>query len=322
RMPPAAIGPMLVALPGGFEVKAPNGVVTDVAGEAAAPSAFVAGSGAVFPATIDATAQDAFVRRGYTLTSTSPPVDTNNNKADFTYGPAIARALSSTSLRSSWNPSRLGRAVTFTATVAGDSPSGTVEFEDGGKAIGGCRARTLAGGSATCTTTNLTKGSHTITAVYGGDRKNLTSRSSRLTQTVDNVPGAPTGVSATAGNARATVSWSAPASDGGAAITAYTVTASRGSKTCTANGGARRCTVRGLSNGTAYRFTVRATNGVGTGPASPASNAVTPATVPGAPRNASARAGDGCSSKEGGVVLAIPAFLEGLIWTPVRVCRE
>jgi len=42
------------------------------------------------------------------------------------------------------------------------------------------------------------------------------------------VPGAPTGVSATPGNAVATVSWTAPASNGGTAITGYTVTSSPG----------------------------------------------------------------------------------------------
>src|SRR5439155_25268256 len=41
------------------------------------------------------------------------------------------------------------------------------------------------------------------------------------------VPGTPTAVSATAGNASATVSWTAPPSDGGSAITSYTVTSSQ-----------------------------------------------------------------------------------------------
>ncbi len=102
-------------------------------------------------------------------------------------------------------------------------------------------------------------------------------------------PGAPTGVTAVAGNTQATVTWVAPASAGSSPITSYTVTSSPSSKTCT-TGGSLTCTVAGLTNGTPYTFTVKATNAVGTGPASAPSAPVTPSTTtaPGAPRNVSA----------------------------------
>ena len=88
------------------------------------------------------------------------------------------------------------------------------------------------------------------------------------------VPGAPTSVSATAGNTQATVSFVAPADNGGVAITSYTVTSSPGG--FAASGSTSPILVTGLSNGTAYTFTARATNSVGVGSQSSASSAVTP----------------------------------------------
>ena len=88
-------------------------------------------------------------------------------------------------------------------------------------------------------------------------------------------PGAPTGVTAKAGNVSALVSWKAPASNGSSPITGYTVTSSPGSKTCTTTG-ALSCTVSGLTNGTSYTFKVKAKNTAGTGLASAASNSVIP----------------------------------------------
>jgi hypothetical protein len=88
-------------------------------------------------------------------------------------------------------------------------------------------------------------------------------------------PGAPTIGTATAGDASASVTFTAPTNNGGSAITSYTVTSSPGSLTGT--GASSPITVSGLTNGTAYTFTVTATNATGTGPASAASNSVTPA---------------------------------------------
>ena len=88
-------------------------------------------------------------------------------------------------------------------------------------------------------------------------------------------PGPPTGVTCNAGNAQATISWSAPASNGGAVITGYTVTGAPGGAQCTTTG-ALSCSVGALTNGTAYSFSVVATNNVGAGSSSVACNPVTP----------------------------------------------
>jgi uncharacterized protein (TIGR02145 family) len=119
------------------------------------------------------------------------------------------------------------------------------------------------------------------------------------------VPGAPTSVVATAGNAQASVAFNAPASNGGSAITGYTVTSSPGGLTAT--GASSPLVVSGLTFGTAYTFTVVATNAAGNSVASAASSAVTPFTVPGAPTSPAATAGNAQAS----VAFTAPASTGG-----------
>jgi predicted phage tail protein len=110
------------------------------------------------------------------------------------------------------------------------------------------------------------------------------------------VPSAPTAVSATAGDTSATVSWTRAASDGGSAITSQEiVVSSGGSVVKTVTGIAPAATssvVTGLTNGTEYTFQVRAVNGLGAGPLSAPSNAVTPRGVPAAPTAVQATTGN------------------------------
>ncbi len=130
--------------------------------------------------------------------------------------------------------------------------------------------------------TFLALGTCTINADQAGDSAFLPAPTvSRSFAVGSSPPGAPTGAVATAGDESATLIFAAPASNGGASITGYTVTASPGGVTAT--GGASPITVAGLTNGVSYTFTVSATNGAGTGPASPASNSVTPRRTPVAP---------------------------------------
>ena len=88
-------------------------------------------------------------------------------------------------------------------------------------------------------------------------------------------PDAPIIGTAVAGNAQATVSFTAPSSNGGSAITSYTATSSPGDFTGTiSQSGSGSIIVSGLTNGTAYTFTVTATNAIGTSLASAVSNSV------------------------------------------------
>jgi hypothetical protein len=106
------------------------------------------------------------------------------------------------------------------------------------------------------------------------------------------VPGAPQNPSASVtGATTVSVTFSAPASNGGSPITGYTVygggtDSNAGSTSLTHN-------ITGLTQGSPYTFTVKATNAVGEGPASSASNSVTPATVPDAPTIGTATPGNG-----------------------------
>lgn len=88
--------------------------------------------------------------------------------------------------------------------------------------------------------------------------------------------GAPTSVSAVAGNASAMVTWTSPESMGSFPISNYQVTSSPAGGTCLVAAPITECAVRSLRNGVAYRFTVRALTGAGWGADSSASDPVTP----------------------------------------------
>lgn len=90
------------------------------------------------------------------------------------------------------------------------------------------------------------------------------------------VPGPPTGVTATPGNGLIMFNWSAPASDGGSAITSYSITCvsalnPRDSHSDGAGGVRYSSAMTHLTNGTLYNCGVSAYNAIGKGPESAAS---------------------------------------------------
>ena len=91
-----------------------------------------------------------------------------------------------TTVSSSLNPSAVGQAVTYTATVNAAAATGTVEFKEGGAPITGCIGEPISSGTATCTVTGYSKwSSYNVTAAYSGDSSDLASVSSTFTQTVE-----------------------------------------------------------------------------------------------------------------------------------------
>jgi hypothetical protein len=128
------------------------------------------------------------------ITATSPAGTGTVDVTVTTPGGATAASAASkfayvsattTTIRSSHNPSDVGQAVTFTATVtpaSSGTPAGTITFKDGATTIG---TAALASGAASVTTSVLARGSHSITASFGGNANFAPSTSAVLMQTVD-----------------------------------------------------------------------------------------------------------------------------------------
>jgi hypothetical protein len=138
------------------------------------------------------------------LTSTELPTGTDSITAVYAGGAnfagstsaavsqVVGKASSTTSLKSSLNPSTAGQSVTLTATVSGQfggAATGSVTFSNGSTNLGSI---SLSGNSAGLTTAALPAGADSITAVYSGDGNFTASASNALSQVVNAVSSAGT----------------------------------------------------------------------------------------------------------------------------------
>ncbi len=144
-----------------------------------------------------------------------------------------------------------------------------------------------------CTIPGLTNGSTYEITVVATNQAGFTSSASGGSATPYTTPGAPRSVTGKGDDKQVTVSWDAPKDDGGNPVSGYNVTASPGGATCTSGATDKTCVVDQLDNGTAYTFSVTASNEAGAGP-SATSKPITPGKVQSdPPTNVAGTAGNG-----------------------------
>jgi len=114
---------------------------------------------------------------------------------DSTYGSGVAGPITQVitggsvaaglTIDSSSYTASVGQGVTFTVVVTGPAPaSGTVRFTDGGNSIPNCESVGVSNGSATCTTSSLSAGTHAIRGYYSGDGSNSAGVAGPITETI------------------------------------------------------------------------------------------------------------------------------------------
>jgi len=173
--------------------------------------------------------------------------------------------------------------------TSGQSITEYVASATSGASTIGCTSTSLS-----CTITGLQNGTNYLVSVSAVTAGGLSPASNTLAVTPATVPSAPSSLTATPGNARIYLTWTAPAFNGGAPLTGYQITAKNlGSTPITTNVGASTTsyTLTGLQNGLEYSVTIVALNAMGSSPnlASP----TTPTAGPGSPTSLTVTPGAG-----------------------------
>jgi outer membrane protein OmpA-like peptidoglycan-associated protein len=207
-----------------------------------------------------------------TVTSTSAVESANNTTMALMMPlalPSAPRALqieatSSTSVQVSWSAPSTDGGSAFQAYSVTTS-------------VGSCvPASPLA---RTCSIEGLSSES-AVTVTVSASNAIGSSIATTSTYSLPTVPTAPTiDLVATTASA-ATITWRAPTSDGGRAITSYSVNASKSGSQFRCTSKTLSCVINGLAIDTTYSFTVRAVNNIGTSPASAAVDGSTPPPPP------------------------------------------
>ena len=238
------------------------------------------------------------------LTNTTPTGTNDNSYVVDNIAPTVAIT---------GVPATSTAAFTATFTFSEDVTGFTVNDIDVGNGAASAFTATTADRVYTASITPAVGGTVTVDVAASAARDaagngNPAATQASSTYLVDTAPSMPASFTATGGDRQAVLEWTAPASDGGAAIEKYQYRARRtgtaawtpdwtdvpdGSDSGSSAADETRVTVSGLTNGTEYRFELRAVNSVGGGAA--ASDTATPmatVTAPGEPASLTARAGD------------------------------
>jgi trimeric autotransporter adhesin len=217
------------------------------------------------------------------IAGAAAPDSSTNGEVVITYG-TVDTALSYTGATSGTVAGTLSASATLTTTA---TPPAPVPGEQLTFSVGtsSCTATTTSTGGASCSLTLPAQaGPANLSAAFAGDAS-FAAASTTATINVTAVPGAPTGLTTTAGDSQVILSWAAPASDGGSPVTGYNIyqgTSAGGESTTPDNSSpvsGTSYTATGLTNGTTYYFVVTAVNAAGEGPQSNEVSA-TPALIP------------------------------------------